>query len=123
MSAQTTLTAVRRINQASTLAERTIRIPPGSYLVGGSVFANAAMTGTTPNLTVTDAAAGTPFGTITATTIDAANEVIGLAAGSPKFYPNGTTITLAYTGTVTAADHLVTLEYVVLGRVTEQYLG
>lgn len=124
MTAQTVLTAARRINQASTAAERTIRLPPGAYLTAGTVFAVANMTGgTTPTVTVTDAASGTPFGSITGTSIDAANELVTLAAASPKFYPNGTTITLAYTGTPTAADHIVTLEYVVLGRVTEQHLG
>jgi hypothetical protein len=120
-SRQNILVSKLSITHTSTGAALQIRLPPGAVPLFLHVVATAAMTGgSSPTITTTD---GTNALTaaITGTNIDAVGKAVLLPA--VRTYPNGATITFAYTGSPTAAAHDVSIAYVVNGRTTEQYLA
>lgn len=98
----------------------TIKLPPGTMLVSGSVNLATTFNGTTPKLTVKDSST-TPvslFGDIDAAT---AAVTAALTAGGSKYYPFGTTLTVAVSGGATSGLAYIRLEYLQLGRENEVY--
>lgn len=100
----------------ATAAEATIKLPPGSLVVGGGSTVVTGATGTSPTITATDNASA-PFALINAGAVSAAGTVAALAAGSVgRYYPAGATITFTTGGTAPAGgEFIVNIGYIIVG--------
>jgi len=92
-----------------------IKLPPGALLIGGAALVSTVFNGTTPALTAKDSANNSLFGSVDAT---AAAET-ALVAG--RYYPLGTSITVAVSGGATTGEAFVNVSYAIVDRTNEVY--
>lgn len=117
------VTLVTATNPLATLASTTtMKLPPGSLLVGGGYRVVGAATGTSPTLSMVDDLSS-PNTLLSAVAIGVA-DVGGLlaTAEASNYYPSGCTLSFTTGGTTPAVgDVLVFVKYVVVGRCSEIY--
>lgn len=92
-----------------------IKLPPGALLIGGDALVTTVFNGTTPAITAVDSASNSLFGSVSGT----AAAQTALVSG--HYYPLGTTITVAVSGSPTAGEAFINLSYVIMDRTNEVY--